>query len=218
MILINTVPNHKKHKKIILNKISEFSDLHNLQMDPNKVNLEAFSKLPNYEEFFNKSKGTKSDFFVHKDAPRGYLDYFYSDVIPSSLEKVGKDLGLWPFEIKIHNGWFQQYTKGGEHNWHNHPDCQFTNVYFLELPDGEYKTEIVDENGDNVEFTVKEGDMLTVSSWMLHRSKPNISKHRKSVISFNTSFKHFVSYEEPANWGMWNPINSGYSPPKMENI
>ena len=190
MILINKIPNHQKHKKIILDKISEFSHHHNLQMDPNKVNLEAFSKLPKYEEFFNKSKGTISDFFVHKDAHRGYLDYFYNDVIPSLLEKVGKDLGLAPFDIKIHNGWFQQYTDGGEHNWHNHADCQFSNVYFLELPDEEYKTEIVDEKGDVIEFTIKEGDVLTHSSWMLHRSKPYFGKHRKSVISFNVSFNH----------------------------
>ena len=112
MILINKVPNHQKHKKIILDKISEFSQHHNLQLTHQQLSLKKGER----------TKGTKSDYFVPKEEHRGYLDYFYSDVIPSSLEKVGKDLGLWPFEIKIHNGWFQQYTDGGEHNWHNHAD------------------------------------------------------------------------------------------------
>ena len=199
MILINKIPNHQKHKKIILNKISEFSQQHNVQMTHNQLGLKKGKIQGTYDipliSFGDETKGTKSDYFVHKDASRGYLDYFYSDVIRPVVEKVGKDLGLWPCDIKIHDGWFQQYTNGGEHNWHNHADCQFTNVYFLELPDEEYKTEIVDENGDIIEFAVKEGDVLSFPSWMLHRSKPNFSKHRKSVISFNTSFNHIGLYE-----------------------
>ena len=194
MVLINKIPNHQKHKKIILDKISEFSQQHNVQMTHSQLGLKKGKITGTYDipliSFGDETKGTKSDYFLPKDTHRGYLDYFYSDVIPSSLEKVGKDLGLTPMEIHIHNGWFQQYTDGGQHSWHNHTDCQFANVYFLELPDEEYKTEIVDENGDIIEFAVKEGDVLSFPSWMLHRSKPNFSKHRKSIISFNTSFNH----------------------------
>ena len=38
--------------------------------------------------------------------------------------------------------WFQQYNVGGFHDWHVHPRCHFTNVYYLELPDTNLVTEI----------------------------------------------------------------------------
>ena len=53
--------------------------------------------------------------------------------------------------------------------------------------------ENVSTKGDVIEFTIKEGDVLTHSSWMLHRSKPYFGKHRKSVVSFNVSFNHTVT-------------------------
>ena len=35
----------------------------------------------------------------------------------------------------IHEIWFQQYAKEGKHSWHVH-GCNFTAVYFLDLPEG----------------------------------------------------------------------------------
>ena len=41
---------------------------------------------------------------------------------------------------RITNAWFQQYEKNSYHEYHNHTQTNFTNVYFLELPDTNFKT------------------------------------------------------------------------------
>ena len=87
-------------------------------------------------------------------------------------------------DIIIHNIWFQQYEQHDKHDWHTHTESQFTNIYYVELPDGE-KTELFDE----VDIDIKEGDILSFPAYIFHRSKPNISNQRKTVISFNSSFE-----------------------------
>jgi len=47
------------------------------------------------------------------------------------------------------------------------------------------------EDGSKVE--VKEGDILTFSSHLYHRSPINNSNKRKSVIVFNSSFEGYIS-------------------------
>ena len=68
-----------------------------------------------------------------------------------------------------------------------HPNTQFTNIYYLELPDSLYKTEVKDINNNILEFDAKEGDILTIPSHLIHGSKPNSNK-RKTIISYNSSF------------------------------
>jgi len=132
-------------------------------------------------------KPLQTDFFLPSKLKRPYIEYFCSDVIMPTVESVGKSLRLEPFDFKIHGLWFQQYSESGEHSWHNHPTCQFTNVYYLEMPEDEYKTEVVGLDGKLIEYTAKEGDLLTIPSWMMHRSKPNGTK-RKTIIAFNSSY------------------------------
>ena len=45
--------------------------------------------------------------------------------------------------INLHDIWFQQYEKGGEHGWHTHRG-NFTGVYYLEFDKSSPKTEIID--------------------------------------------------------------------------
>ena len=87
---------------------------------------------------------------------------------------------------KIINSWFQQYEKNSYHEYHNHPQSNFTNVYFMELPDTNFKTVIKIENKE-YEYSVKEGQLITFPAHLLHTSKPN-GNERKTVISFNSDF------------------------------
>ena len=80
---------------------------------------------------------------------------------------------------------YQSYNK---HDWHIHGLCHFTNVYFLELEDPEIKTEIKDLYGTVINYSAKEGDILSFPSFLYHRSPTNNSKKRKTVISFNINF------------------------------
>ena len=83
------------------------------------------------------------------------------------------------------NDVYEEYKNNDFHNWHNHPRVQFTNVYYIELPDG-MKTELWGEE----DIDVKEGDILTFPSYIFHQSKVNNTNKRKTVVSFNTSFDH----------------------------
>ena len=85
----------------------------------------------------------------------------------------------------IHEIWFQQYSTNSKHAWHVH-GANFTNVYYLDLPQGSPKTEWVDPITKHVhEFTVQEGDIITFPSWLIHRAPENFSSELKTIISWN---------------------------------
>ena len=122
---------------------------------------------------------TKTDWELDKDTPREYLDVFYQEIFGKYTEK---QMEFYKADsLDISNGWFQQYTDNSYHFWHNHARANFTNVYFLELPNKEHRTEIKD-----VEYDAEEGDLITFPAMLHHRSKP--SDGRKTVISFNSNF------------------------------
>ena len=156
---IQDVPNHQKHKKILLDLIDH---------------------IPNNP----LGKISKTDWNLPKKFKRKYLDYFYPHISKSIMDnlQVYYKAKRW----KIINSWFQQYEKNSYHEYHNHPQSNFTNVYFMELPDTNFKTVIKIENKE-YEYSVKEGQLITFPAHLLHTSKPN-GNERKTVISFNSDF------------------------------
>jgi len=130
---------------------------------------------------------SKSDWNLPKKLERKYLELFYAKVIRSSMNKL-RDY-FKADEWHINNGWFQQYNKNSYYQWHTHRNTNWTNSYFLELPDAKFKTEI--KNKDKIlEYDAKEGQLLCFPAYLLHRSKPNGNK-RKTVIAFNSNFEFF---------------------------
>ena len=172
-IIINKIKEHKKHKSILLDYIKKVKSKHN-----------------------TRHQNINSDWNLSSDLERKYLDYFYSDVIKSVMVKVGNKLGFGTeFDWQISNTWFQQYKKNETHEWHNHPNAQFTNCYYLELPENKFKTEIIGMDGKQIDFEAKEGDVITIPAWMKHRS-PNNGGKRKTVIAFNSNY----SLDLPNYW------------------
>jgi len=154
-ISVNKIADHNKHKSILLDYFSRQSN--------------KFESISN------------TDWNENENKDREWIHYFKDNVfnqIQNHLlnERLAK-------EVIIHNIWFQQYKQNDYHGWHTHPLTQFTNIYYVELPDGE-KTELYGE----VDIDIKEGDILSFPAYIFHRSKPNISNQRKTVISFNTSY------------------------------
>jgi hypothetical protein len=100
--------------------------------------------------------------------------------------------------IVFSNFWFQQYYNSDFHGWHVHMHCHWTNVYFAELPDLNIKTEIMKfGNNELITYDVQEGDIISFPSMLYHRSPPNPSNNRKTIISFNTNFiSHFEKFDE----------------------
>ena len=124
-----------------------------------------------------------TDWELKKEYPRPYWDLIGSLV----EEQHNKIAALYkrPVEMSIINYWFQQYAFGGFHEWHLHGLSTYSNIYYVELPENSVKTSFIflDE-----EFTidVKEGQVLSAPSFLLHCSKPNQSNNLKTIIAFNT--------------------------------
>jgi hypothetical protein len=108
--------------------------------------------------------------------------------------KAMNELGYDGFTLK--DLWYQQYVENKQHGWHIHSE-NFTNVYFLELPEGTPKTQFINPYNQKeiIEFDIKEGDILTCPSFVIHRSPPNRSDKRKTIVAYNTN----VGYPDCVN-------------------
>lgn len=107
----------------------------------------------------------------------------------SEMLEIYNNMGYSGFNVS--EIWFQQYLKDSEHGWHIHGG-NFTNVYYLELPEGTPKTQIINpyNQKDIIEVDVKEGDLLVFPSYVLHKAPKNISDKRKTIISFNVTVNY----------------------------
>ena len=158
--IISDVADHSEHKPILLDLINTLplNPLH----DVSKTDCNLPIKL----------------------AEKKYLQYFYSNIATPIL--VEQKNYFKAKKCDISNGWFQQYEEGSVHQYHNHPKANFSNVYFVELPDQQFKTSIkVGEK--EYEYEVKEGQLITFPAHLLHCSKSN-GNLRKTVIAFNSDF------------------------------
>ena len=91
----------------------------------------------------------------------------------------------------IQNAWYQGYDKGGRHDWHTHPEANYTNVYYLSLPNKSFKTQLYDVVSESIveNIEVQEGQVLTFPASVIHRSPVNEMDDKKMVISFNSNFQ-----------------------------
>ena len=103
---------------------------------------------------------------------------------------------------EVTESWFNQYIaeSGAEHPWHHHadrervsgqknPSIHLASIYYVELPDRSLTTILKDpETGEEIIPDVKEGQILTFASDILHKSPRNLSNNRKTVIPFNIMF------------------------------
>ena len=179
MILINELTTHEKQKEVFLERIEDYKNSKDCILSNSMVGIkESKGTVYSDYQFSVIDRLFKDDLFEHKE-------------MRELLGQIGYKLnmGLFSnFNVDTHDAWFQQYENKAEHTWHNHSGYQFTNLYFLELHDTNYKTEICGLNGKLIEYEAKEGEVLTMPSFLLHRSKPNGSE-RKTIISFNTSYR-----------------------------
>lgn len=158
MILIHSLKDHDKHKPKLLDLIKLIPDI--------PINSKEDNIL-------------KSDWFIRDGFKREYWVYFFNLLIPFHKEIHKQFDG----RFVIGNYWFQQYVNNNTHDWHNHPHCHLSSVYFLELPDKELLTEF--KNG--MSYEAKEGDIITFPSHLFHKSPLNKTNKRKTVIAFNSN-------------------------------
>tara|TARA_R110000772_G_scaffold3152_1_gene11437 strand:+ start:78 stop:581 length:504 start_codon:yes stop_codon:yes gene_type:complete len=157
---IYDVPNHEEHKKII---------------------IELIKKIP--QNKLNEDQISHTDYNLPSTMRKDWQHYFYKNIY-NYFKDSFEDL----IHVKLFTDalWFQWYETNDYHDWHTHPKCHFTNIYYLNLPNKNIKTVVKDfDNFKN--FDIKEGQILTFPSFWKHKSPPNNFKESKIIISFNTN-------------------------------
>lgn len=159
--IVNKIKEHSKIKDKLLNQISKMKD----------SNLDTVSK---------------TDFGISDNIKRPYLKLF-NDTMDSYIKDI---MGKLQFKTcVIHNVWYQQYKNKSSHGWHTHPKVNYTNVYYLELPDKEKRTKIYNVITKKFnDLDVKEGDLVTFPAHVPHGSPVINNNKRKTVIVFNCCF------------------------------
>ena len=151
--------NFKKHKNNIINLIFK---------------IPQTTKKDKIENIFH------TDWEIPSTMKREYLEYFYENILKDFLNDF--KLKNKFKEVEVTHLWFQVYAKGDFHGLHTHPNANFTNVFYLQLPSVSEKTNIIDEDID-----ITEGDILSFPAFLKHESPINKSEEYKIIISFNTN-------------------------------
>ena len=135
----------------------------------------------------NTKEKIKTDWNIPKEYQRDYLGIFHAMIKPY-VEEMAEKLKCPHWEVS--NCWYQVYDKGGKHDWHTHPHANYTNVYYLSLPNKSIKTQLYDVVSESIveNIEVEEGQVLTFPASVIHRSPVNETDGKKMIISFNTNF------------------------------
>lgn len=133
----------------------------------------------------SKISVTNSDYHLAPDFFRIVGPKYWAIFFPEArayLNEMATALGLDEWSISKY--WYQEYRQGDYQPWHTHPGTMLTNVYYLSLPEGSMKTTL-SISGVETELEVKEGDIITIPSYVKHCSKPHLGDKPKIVIAFN---------------------------------
>ena len=169
-----------------LNSFYIVTDIKEHQQNKQKL-LDLIDNLPADSISDEYEKTSKTDWNLPKEQKREYLEEFVKMVTPYMNEMADK---LKCKSWNIDNGWVQVYNNTDYHHWHVHKNANYSNVYYLHLPDESIKTEVYDTITGNIkrDFEVKEGQMLTLPASVIHRSPINTTNQKKVVIVFNSNF------------------------------
>lgn len=172
--LIDKFPKHEELKKILLKEINQ-----NI-IDNRKIQNE------DYTDYFS-TDWTEDNLRISSDFTRKWVTIIYDDLI-NFFNNTFLKLGYQKCIIK--DLWFQQYKNKGTHGWHIHGGS-FTGAYYLDLPKNSPPTQISHpfDNKNIINLKVKEGDVSIFPTHVVHRSPINMSKNKKTIISFNLEFQ-----------------------------
>jgi hypothetical protein len=155
--------------------------------------LYALSSTKSYKSSKPYELLQKSDWDYNKnpaDFQRNFInsnDSNYYNILKPHLDLIIDDLNKFDKKTSlfVSQGWFHQYTKLNWYFYHWHPGARWALVYYVELPKDGPKTEFESITGSPVSIDVEQGDILVFPGWIKHRSPPNMSDSRKTIIAFN---------------------------------
>ncbi len=120
--VIGRFEKHQELKEAVLSAINEQKEFNHLIETNDSVDI------------------TRCDWYTSRfDINREWVKLLIND-LTTHMTQVTNTLGYGHF--KIQELWFQQYETNSVHGWHVH-GSNWTNVYFLELPEGCPKTQYI---------------------------------------------------------------------------
>jgi len=155
--------------------------LHILDSTKSYKSIKPYEVLQKSDWAYNKNPAEFTKNFINSSEPNYYnILKPYIDNIIQDLIQFDKQSSLF-----VSQGWFHQYTKLNWYFYHWHPGVRWALVYYAELSDDGPKTEFENAFGKPISIDIKEGDILVFPAWLKHRSPPNKSNNRKTIIAFN---------------------------------
>ena len=154
---------------------------------------------------------SRFDFFDADNAAVETLKHFCGTAVMEVAKHVNAD--SWTkdgnFSLEFHESWFHITRNGGYHDFHNHPNCSWCGIYYLDV------AEATMENGCNTFFdprpaahnytdygtayldsktrfdtTPKSGDLLIFPSYLYHSAQPYTGERDRIVVAFNASIHY----------------------------
>tara|TARA_B100000686_G_scaffold320876_1_gene372992 strand:+ start:1461 stop:2009 length:549 start_codon:yes stop_codon:yes gene_type:complete len=180
------VEDHDLNKEKILTKIAETN--HKSQVHSELVSTEdgiKYVPITDRESFISNSDwGMKS----HSWFKFALSERDQETFIELVLRKFKKSY------FQIRQDWFNQYDPGtgSEHPFHVHTGGHINcaGIYYVELNDKSLVTILRESNSQlEVQPEVREGEILFFPSNVWHRSPPNNTRTRKTVVPFNIALK-----------------------------
>lgn len=154
-----------------------------LETSPSHESVTSFEVLSKSDWNLNKNPEIFKKNFIDSKEPN------YYNILEPYLNKILKDLSVYDKSVTLNvsQGWFNQYTKLNYYFYHWHPGARWAVVYYVELPTNGPKTEFENFFGSPVTPNVQEGNILVFPGWLKHKSPPNLSNNRKTIIAFNVA-------------------------------
>jgi len=118
----------------------------------------------------------------------------------------------WPnaehFSLDYRESWFHITRSGGYHDFHNHPNCSWCGIYYLESGDAgpgngcncfmdprpgahgftDLGTRYLEQNA-RIEIPPKEGLLVVFPSFLYHSAQPYTGQRDRIVVAFNSSIR-----------------------------
>ncbi len=159
-----------------------------LDKTDSKSSVQHFETISKSDWYNNQNGNYFKKHFLESESENYYkiLDPYIKYIIQNVLPDKNKD------NFFVSQAWFHQYKKMNYYFYHDHPGVRWAVVYYLELPIDGPKTEFETLSGKPFSPNVQEGDILVFPGWIKHRSPPNKSLERKTIIAFNLVEKESV--------------------------
>lgn len=166
-IIITEVENHSQIKQTILDQIADGG---------------VYGMQNKHQKIYN------TDVHMGSNFPKPYLVTAREGITKHNIE-VARLLNCPEHcTIATTNAWYQQYQTGDWHDWHSHPGCNLSNVYYVQLEEANPKTTFK-YMGKVYQIDIKEGMIITFPSYLLHYSPVNQSNSTKTVIAYNSQIE-----------------------------